>query len=502
MGAGFSAVSDLTVPVAEGEASLRSFLCTVRKQTECRRHQKSCSSRPATIVLLPPDAHLRIAWAVAAGRARMTEACAFSMTCSELFSVLQEPHHRLWAWKVGSILSVGKSGSSSRTNSITPRLLCISLLIVGRLLQSALTNCDWLALFDVSEVLLSVGLSSHQAGQGAAPAAPFFVTLRALLGAQCQPPTPQALRWLWDLAIRRERPWSGASRPTAEVVHLDGLRGWLHRHVAASILPWHKLKAFRLDSSYDGLFPQEAQDTFAGAVGCTAAALLFVAECLPMPSDACVEAVVSSAELVAAVEAVSRCREDSIARSCSLTLLLLARCLRLCDLLGPREYDAGRGGWHGITVSWLPDANPRPEASAEGRHLPEDLVSTGVAERLSFPELQVDQRWIHSQHGSRQHAGGSTAERVTAQMDARFDSQEGCYLGHWIEHDGSEPLPLRAFPFAVLHEGLREWVALRAGRGITTKAASTTGLVRELFGMAGGRSGEVLRCFHLARVAG
>jgi len=387
-------------------------------------------------------------------------------------------------------------------------------------------------------VLASAGLSAwgpwRLPPSGARPP-PLPLALRALLALQRQPPTQQALRWLWDLALGQERPWSGASRPAAEVMRLDGLREWLHRFVTVSVLPWHRLEAFRLDPSYEGLFPEEAQHAFSQEVGLVAASLLLAVECTPTPSNGGLEAVLSTAELVSGILAALQSGEDAGERARVLALLLLARCLRSREALSLAQSRPDDRGWRGIVVACPPTALPRPDAAGGTWRPPggppEDLAASGLVERLCFPGLDVDRLWLHSQYGTRGPTDTSAAARATVQLDAKFHPQAGCFLGQWTELHGSEPLPLRAFPVAAPHEGLCDWVSAAssagqgqhlpgqgAGRAGGARTPCTTppagpGAILELFGVVGGSAsqrqqqpqqspGAALGFFHLARAQG
>lgn len=507
--------------------AIPSILCTTRKGTPDAMQKPfrvldHVITRPAPFLRLPVDVHLGIAWAIAAGSASMADVYALGTACWELSSCLRDSHHQLWIRKADVIL--GGSGLGSGMLPLSPRQVCIRLLVVGRLLQSALTSCDWLALFDASEVLISTNLLGREAWRGANVTAQLVLMHRVLVRLHGQPPTLQALQWLLDLATGRERPWSGASRPGDEVIGLDRLREWLHLHVSVSILPWHRLEAFRLDASYDGLFPRHVWGGLAGRVRHAAAALLLAVECAPPPPDGGLQAVAPLAELAVGVEWALRCegREDA-QRFWAPGLLLLARCLQLLQRrngmvavwedLGAEAEAADAfirvpvrqycGSWHGVAVAWQPAAAVEADGAAWPQPLPEHQVTPEAVEALMFPRLFLDERWLHSQHGKRGPLGGSQASRqvATVQVDARFNRQMGCFVGHWIEYGiSSTPLPVRAFPLGAGCGGLREWMKPFVSVVISVDGQVSPDEVTELFGVAGGVTGDILRCFHLTRL--
>lgn len=450
------------------------------------------------ILQLSADLLLRIAWTSAAGAAHVADCCALSVACGELWSAVQDARCPLWGRKLDAILALGRCDPRApwpRRAHLGPRPLCIRLLAAGRLLRSSLTCCDWLALYDANEVL-------HAAG--AADPRLLLVVIRGMLAMQAQPPTLQALQWLWDLASGIARPWSGVARPTPATVQLDRLRQWLHCHVSRTIVPWHQLQAFRLDDSYDGLFPEIAQRVLSEQVSRIATFLLLAAECAAPPSGSELGRVASVAELAAAVEGTLASESGSHEQVWALVLLLFARLLRALPAhVGRPE----RGcGWRGVAVTW-PTCSSRLQAAAQvsrdGLPPPPPLLAAGGGvEELSFPGLVVDRRWLHTQHGT-VSALGSDRPPAAAQLDARFDARSSCFVGPWLDHGSARQLTAKVFVLNAWSGGLRHWLDETSGELSESRFSqldvADAAEVSELFGVAGGPSSASVRCFHLAR---
>lgn len=446
-------------------------------------------SQPA-VAQLPIDISLRVSMALSSGIARLSDLCAFSGCCRELWRGLQGVEHPLWNHKLDSILGEGRWANGSPfaiETLIQPRQQCILLLIAARLLQSVLTSCDWLALFDCWAVLSAAGISSI---------GDLAVALHALLAWQDQSLTPQALHWLWNIAATGVEPWKGSSRPEPEVVRLDRLRCWLRDHVTPAIVPWHERGAFKVHGSYDGVFDWPAQELFARFIGRTAAMVLFAAECAsPSRSPSGLGSVVSLEELLAAVETVLRQGDDHGLRLRAFALMLLARCAeqRQSEAASLSMPGAGapksRKRWEGHAVSWTPLAE-RPPPGGAGE----------VLESLRFSELRVEGEWLHTQHGELVET--RTGARRTVQLDAKMEwPQVDCFMGYWMDQRSLQVLPARAFALDTRCGGLRRWVAnkLRVPSCAEERVSKeeTVVSVMEFFGIVGEPRGEILRCFHL-----
>lgn len=449
------------------------------------------STPQPAVAQLPVDISLRVAMALVSGLAPLADLCTFSACCRELWRGLQAGEHPLWTHKLDFILGNGRWGSGSPFASKTlvhPRRQCILLLVTARLLQSVLTSCDWLALFDCGAVLSAAGIN----GIG-----DLAVALNAILAWQGQSLTLQALHWLWNIAAAGVEPWKGTSRPEPEVIRLDRLRRWLRDHVTPAIVPWHAQGAFRVHGSYEDVFDSHTQVLFTRFISSTAALVLLAAECAsPSQSPSGLGSVVSLEEMLAAVEAVLRQREDHSLRLRTFALMLLARCTEKPQMeavsvpVRGTHAPKSQRQWEGHAVSWTPvGARPLPGGAGE------------VLESLWFSELCVEGEWLHTQHGGLLEP--RTGVRRTIQLDAKMAWQQAdCFMGYWMDLHSQKALPARVFALDTRCGGLRRWVAHKlplpscTGEGVSEVEHKHIGAA-EFFGVIGEPSGEILRCFHL-----
>jgi len=475
------------------QQSVEGLFCTGRVRTDTKYSTSfspivpssaSCGvdSKPLFLRMLP-EVHVHIAWMMTAGAAganSMADVCMLSASCWELSLSLQRKPNQLWVRKLNDILGYGVWGGNSPNSvgrNLEPKQLCIRLLATERLLQIAISSCDWLALVDALEVLASVSVRSL---------GPLLHVFQALFRLQRLHPTLQALQWLWDLASGQGKPWSAATQRRSDVVRLDILRQWLHDHASAAVVPWHQLWS----TLYDGLFTEEAQGKFAGWAGHAAALLLLVSECAPQQLSGGLGAIVPAPELAAVIEAALHHEGEGVSQLWTILLLFLVRCMQM--QLFPKP-DGSLNGWQGMTIAW-----PRAQLETDfGWPLPPSLTACGGAEELVFPRLHVDRRWMHTQHGTRGPRDGDDALRATVQLDARLNMKVGYFSGYWIEHGDMPPLPARVFTLNALSQGLQEW--MENTTAVSSRRHESHHETVEIFGVAGGGDSDIIRCFCLRR---
>jgi len=371
-------------------------------------------------------------------------------------------------------------------------------MISARLLRNAFTSCDWLALFDISELLSVSGIRQRQLlGQ----------VLGTLIALE-QPPTSQAMQWLWVLSNGSAKPWTDGVRPTREAVRLDSLRIWISEKITDTIRPWHDSS----EQSYEGFFGVESQEFLANRVPRIASLLLLALECRSsIVRDLGLDSTADTSEMAVEVErAMSDLGRDD-GKLWGLLLLLLTRCrslsaemhTSLMTSVAEKENESEFGDgtfWHGRVVSWTPV-------------LPEESKLELGLNTLCFPDMLLDDNWLHSQHGTlrpraavRLGSGQHTSQLAdddfaTVQLDAQSESKNGLlggkFIGHWQERGRMAPLP--AWVYVLRDTGSTAPPTVGTTCAMTLPHLDTEASSIALFGVAGGADGGIIRGFHLEK---
>eukprot|EP00927_Polykrikos_kofoidii_P021210 TRINITY_DN20150_c0_g1_i1.p1 TRINITY_DN20150_c0_g1~~TRINITY_DN20150_c0_g1_i1.p1 ORF type:complete len:619 (-),score=85.74 TRINITY_DN20150_c0_g1_i1:24-1880(-) len=433
------------------------------------------------------------------------------------------------------------------------RSLCIRIDAVVRLLHSALSSCDWLALSDISSILHSVGVRNmHLESQ----------VLRAIVKIFDRRATLQSLEWLWSIIANASNPQDSGEYPNPEAHRLDSLRSWLNLHVAKEVKPWEEAQT----ASYFALFASKHGDGRREDAARIASLVLLAFEVAAASSPFTgalgigprgsglwgLDDVAPIEELAVIVErAAGETKEDNT-KLWSFLLLFLVRCSRLSqaeiarravldELQGARQSvpnpipafspnssvanldkTSGRK-WQGLAVSWLPDA------SRSNLSLNEEIVSVPPPsldfQTLSFPKLALDQRWVHSRLGalspSTEVAGRAqvgllqiddTSEPTEVQFNAQRERLQGKthFCGQWLEEGLHQQLPVDMFTLmgrdaSLLAHFMHKEHLVNLDRNQHLSDGTLPIDITALFGIVGGaRDGDihsVLRCFVLFDVA-
>lgn len=470
-----------------------------RKEEEARgkkKHKVRRSWDSGPLLQMPHEVLLRIEWASASGSSGAGDLCSLALCCYSLSERLQrdDPEgtgniHPLWGRKLQGLLGQGRWGNRAPfppNAGLSSRQQCIWLLVMVRLLGSAVTSCDWMALVDIEAMLATARIR----GVGAVS-----VTFHCLMAKQPHAPTLQGIHWLWDLAAGHSQPWARgySSRPTQEVVQLDRLRRWLHENVSEVIVPWHDHTEFAVEQSYGSLFDVATRARFQASSVILAAFSILAIQCSsPVPSG--LEAAVPLAELALFLEGSLKSSDggEDDNRPGQLrwrvaTLLLLARCLS--SVTGSQCYsalsDEGSVGWRGLCLHWR-------VGSRNNLNLQDDLKP------LHFPDLWADERWLHSQRGIQVRTAQSgpppLVDPPVVQFDAKWDRDTHSYLGEWMDAGLGVSLPVRLFVLEPAWGGLLRWIVKT-----TKESLGHRDIGPEVLGVIGGPNCHACGVLHISR---
>jgi len=459
------------------------------------------------------ELRLRIVWVLVAGTYQLTDFVALSSTCFEIRHCFMSPAFPVWRHKLDELMGPGKWGVTCPCplgNGRDPRSICIRFLVALRLLHSALTTCDWLALYDLSELLKVAGVRV---------AALVVSCIIVLLEQQECAPTLQAIQWLWDLAGKRSMPWKMHARKLADANKLDNIRAWLHRNVSPSIKPRSMIE---IDSVFPSIYTNLLENDFSSRISSLSSFLLLATEFRAnLGSEHGIHTVFSVSDLALFVEVALRdqgfhntdtdteaAKAPTAPEVWALLLTLLVRCHHLQELQtndtrtqfsrdGENQgTKSSTSGWHGVTISWQPVLFGRSGPSVHAHTVhdfmqverlpPPPRLSSIDVKDLDFPDFLCETKWVHGQQGHmRVRHAGLLREDSTARLDARYDTTAQCFVGHWIEQGMYRPMTMRAFNLFQPNLNLSSWMC-----------SSRVG-APELFGVAWDSEGVLVRCFHL-----